>query len=359
MMPLKHRTGSKASSRPVAHPSRSSRSSHVMSSCTAQDFRQDSSRSRNYSPAQIVRAQPSRTSPMDNYSYDVSAFAPNRGAVTDCSTSFVTDDMSYIPATSWGGSIRPENAMLENFQTYWPESYSQSASSSSSIDPMAIDPGHVVPSIFPDLSGSSAAFGSVSSMDDLSSPSFPFDSGNATVMSPPTSPEDGASPDLVGYDFTGEYPANFALSYGQAPVLGEPPSPPSSDPDVYFPLGPISAPLYLGTERSDYAQRSYSSSPSSSPGLSSKATHAISSGSHVHSRPVPRMLKPKSRTHSQEAQEAASAGQPKHKEKPGVIQPRSHHLYKAQPGDDGRYACPFAKETRCSHQPTKQKCGYE
>ena len=41
------------------------------------------------------------------------------------------------------------------------------------------------------------------------------------------------------------------------------------------------------------------------------------------------------------------------------IQPRSHPLYQKSKDPDGLYRCPFQEESKCDHEPTAQKCGYE
>jgi curved DNA-binding protein CbpA len=41
------------------------------------------------------------------------------------------------------------------------------------------------------------------------------------------------------------------------------------------------------------------------------------------------------------------------------IQPRSHPLYQKSKDPDGLYRCPFQEESKCNHEPTAQKCGYE
>ena len=41
------------------------------------------------------------------------------------------------------------------------------------------------------------------------------------------------------------------------------------------------------------------------------------------------------------------------------LNPRNHILYRAHPGKDGLFRCPFANSSGCAHMPTKQKCGYE
>jgi hypothetical protein len=38
---------------------------------------------------------------------------------------------------------------------------------------------------------------------------------------------------------------------------------------------------------------------------------------------------------------------------------RSHPHYKAKPGPDGNYHCPYASQKDCEHRPTPQKCQYE
>lgn len=38
---------------------------------------------------------------------------------------------------------------------------------------------------------------------------------------------------------------------------------------------------------------------------------------------------------------------------------RSHPHYKAKPGPDGNYQCPYASQRDCEHRPTPQKCQYE
>jgi uncharacterized C2H2 Zn-finger protein len=40
-------------------------------------------------------------------------------------------------------------------------------------------------------------------------------------------------------------------------------------------------------------------------------------------------------------------------------QPGSHPLYQTAKDDDGFWRCPFQEETKCNHEPTLQKCGYE
>jgi uncharacterized CHY-type Zn-finger protein len=41
------------------------------------------------------------------------------------------------------------------------------------------------------------------------------------------------------------------------------------------------------------------------------------------------------------------------------IQPRSHPLYQKSKDPDGLYRCPFQEESKCNHEPTAQKRGYE
>jgi hypothetical protein len=41
------------------------------------------------------------------------------------------------------------------------------------------------------------------------------------------------------------------------------------------------------------------------------------------------------------------------------IQPRSHPLYQKSKDPDRFYRCPFQEESKCNHEPTAQKCGYE
>ena len=41
------------------------------------------------------------------------------------------------------------------------------------------------------------------------------------------------------------------------------------------------------------------------------------------------------------------------------IQPRSHPLYQKSKDSDGLYRCPFQEDSKCNHEPTAQKCGYE
>ncbi len=156
--------------------------------------------------------------------------------------------------------------------------------------------------------------------------------------------------------------------------LSSPPSPPISDGDSHAalaldqqPLSGAQLPLANTTQVAGNCNIRSSRSGYRHPqpamtGTAAKISSTTGQSSTLPSRPAHRILKPaseKPREYDQGTQPSTLSAHTKLKEKPETAQPRNHHLYKALPGKDGLFRCPFAKENQCVHMPTKQKCAYE
>lgn len=257
--------------------------------------------------------------------------------------------------------------MLGQCQTYiTDEPYPLSASSGSSLDTLAVDSSlGLAGSAYPDFFGYPTGLPNDPSFaNDVASGSISFDSNNS-IYTPPLSPEeDGPNVSMVLGE--GGLNAEYStLDIGLSQMSGfqqDPPSPPMSDRDVYLCSRPNQFSDYQSPRGTMIMQSRHNSSTSSSSGSASRTTSSAVRGNGYITRPVQRTLKPapqRSREYNQEIQHVSSTGQAKSKEKPNTAQPRSHPLYRASPGKDGFFTCPFSHETRCSHPPTKQKCGYE
>lgn len=312
---------------------------------------------------------------------------------TDSDSSFSTGAVRTTSGASWDNTMSMGDLGLEHCQPFITNERYQVADSTVSLRgasqsmfvPLAIEPS-IDFSTAPYLGPNTVTVGIAENSfeNDFPSGSISYDSNPSLYMSPPLSPElqgqtwSGLPCD---YDANGDYPAQGPASLVYPQVGGfsqhpsSPPSPPMSDSSPHTVLTSArehSARTQLTTMENCIMETGFRGVKSTKgeyvvSGSALAATSTRSAGSTgqnpTHStRPAQRLLKPaseKPRGHDLVAQPAASSVHAKPKEKPETTQPRNHHLYKALPGKDGLFRCPFAKETQCAHPPTKQKCGYE
>lgn len=267
-------------------------------------------------------------------------------------------------ASYWDPLLSSSSAILGQPQAF--DAYSIS-SSGSPLETSTFDSHlhHVAPH-FPggldDGTGLNQSFG----LPNEGSRPSPFHSGSSSNYTPPHSPESDLSMPTGMMNEYGQIADFPALDLPQSQYSGshqEPPSPPSSEGDYPFSAG--SDPLSGYPMHSDM-RNDASAYPMNYP----SDFRAVAAGDMAYypptinqvSRPAHRTLKPapqRSREQNLEAAQGPAPGHGKSKNKPTAPPPRSHHLYKATPDEDGMYRCPYQKEHNCSHPPTKQKCGYE
>jgi hypothetical protein len=396
-MPARFRIVSKSSSQSqTGHGPRQSRSSLETSSATTMDIRDTAEPCFSYSSC-LPHRHSNRDCPVtnciaakDQLSYDTSY---TRGPLYPTnSEASLTIGMPSTSGVSWNNEIPMDNLILDQCQPFMTnESYQYSetsgsltSGSQSMFDHLAIDPSFSLSSA--PYSGYNALPPGITNdlfKHDFTSGSISYDSGSSVYTSPPTSPElqeqnwAGMPSD---YGATGQYEANGNSNYVYPHLSGfsqqaySPPSPPMSDDDPHAGLTSV-RPNFTGRQLStgnstDDLENSksrgthvrYRGLDSGSTGTSARLAGSFTQISTQSSRPAQRILKPaseKPRGHDQGSQPTPSSTHAKPKEKPETVQPRNHHLYKALPGKDGLYRCPFARETQCAHKPTKQKCSYE
>ena len=328
----------------------------------------------------------------DEFSYADPNYAPEQMYLTGSDASFLTEDLPTTTGASWGTALPMDNLILEQCQPFMNnEPYRLSSTSAPTnsgsqpfFDALAIDPAINLSNA--PYSGSTTLGTGItdgSFKHDFASGSISYDSSSSIYMSPPVSPElqgqtwPGAPND---YGTSGDYATHgaAALLYphpdGFSHQLTSPPSPPMSDGDSHAALASGRQPLsgsqlpldntiqVAETCNIKCSRTGYRHLESAMIGNPAKTSGTTGQKSAMPSRPAQRILKPaseKPRGYDQEIQPATSSAHSKLKEKPETAQPRNHHLYKALPGKDGLFRCPFAKENQCAHVPTKQKCAYE
>lgn len=327
----------------------------------------------------------------DAFSFEAS-YDPGQIYMTGSDPSFLSGDLPSTTGVSWDNAMPIDHLTLGQCQAYMTNEVYQLSDSSappysrsqSMLDPLAIDPSINLSNA--PYSGSSelaAGIPGQSFEDDFVPGSISYDSGSSIYMSPPVSPElqgqnwSGLS---SNYGADGHYCVDGTMQFvyphlnGVSHLSSTPPSPPILDGDSHSALTSVQH-LSVGsqfciddlmqearTSTTKGIQGRHSDSGSATTGASARPTGFPDENLVRSSRPAHRILKPaseKPRGHDQGYQQTALSVTSKPKEKPETAQPRNHHLYKALPGKDGLFRCPFATETQCAHMPTKQKCGYE
>jgi hypothetical protein len=330
----------------------------------------------------------------DHFAATSSTYVPGRLPVTGtplAEASFMIPDSEPIAGMSWDAALSMEHLMLEPSPAYSindPYDYSTSGGSPEYGSQNLSDhlPGD------PLLTLASGTFNGPSSlavgMDDMafqnaiSSAFISYDSGSSVFASPPLSPElPGHGWSEISQDCVTEsrnvasgaseflYPHAGVMLHGSSP-----PSPPGSDFDGHAALETFQPVSNWNQMPVEIHQQQVSASriggsqvrgrdftmPSSSKSV--RQSGSVNKGTIHANRPVQRVLKPaseKPRDLYRGLESQSVSDLPKPKEKQGNGQPRNHHLYKALPGSDGLFRCPFARDGQCTHTPTKQKCGYE
>lgn len=330
----------------------------------------------------------------DEFAYDDTSFAPGQLYTTDANGSLFSGDLPTTSSVSWEDAMPMQNLILDQCQPFLnSEPFQLPDASGSSItglqsvfEPLAIDPSMNLPNAtYSGCNALTVGINDNSFKNDFASGPISYDSSSSIYISPPVSPElQGQSwPGLSNdYGTNGEYATHGTTNFVY-PHLGgfshqpsSPPSPPLSDGNPHAALTSSRQPLvgnHASMENSiqegsncemDSTQDRHRGPESAVVGTSVTLARCNGQSSIQSSRPAQRILKPaseKPRGHDQGSQPAAasSSNHMKPKEKLEAAQPRNHHLYKALPGKDGLYRCPFSRETLCAHTPTKQKCGYE
>jgi hypothetical protein len=313
--------------------------------------------------------------------------------MADSSASLLNGNAQPTSGASWDNALPIDNLIVDQchpFITNDPYQLSTSNGTSNPgvqplFDPSIVDPSmNLSTALYPGTNALAVSMSDDSFKNGLTSRSISYGSSNSMCLSPPVSPElEGQNfPGLpVDYGANGEYATHGTTNFMYPQVRGfshqrpsSPPSPPMSDSDPYAALTSAQQPLlgsqvFMGNfmQEADACQISRTqghhrgSEPATS-STSAKISPSMGQTSHQSSRPAHRILKPaseKPRGYDQGSQSVALSAHTKPKEKQETAQPRNHQLYKASPGKDGLFRCPFAKETLCAHTPTKQKCGYE
>ena len=395
-MPARSRVLSKSSSHPHAvRGPRQSRPSQATSSATTMDVRDAADP--NISFASILpqghsnrdREVTKWIAAKDASSCNDSRFAQGQFCMTD-SDSFLTAELPASSVISWDNVLPIDNLILDQCQTFMTNDQYQFSDTSGSLpsgshpmfDSLAIDPSINLPNAsYPTYNTLAPRMPEDAFLNDFASGPVSYDSSSSVYISPPLSPElEGQNwPEVPdGYSTLFATTGSSELAYrhlsGIPHHASSPPSPPISDDDHAAVMNSVRSAFVgnqLPTENSVYDSGSSNSRgdqgrhSNSDPGTTSTSTRvsgSLAQSSSQPSRPAQRILKPaseKPRGYDQESQPTPSSAHGKPKEKPETAQPRNHHLYKALPGKDGLFRCPFASQTQCAHLPTKQKCGYE
>jgi hypothetical protein len=327
----------------------------------------------------------------DEVSYEDPSYAQGPTYPSASDASFLTNPLLNTTGVSWGSAAPMDNFILEQCQPFMsnaPYQLSDASGSSNNgsqslFDSLAIDPAiNLSNAPYPGLNGLNLGMIDNSLKSDFASGSVCYDSSSSVYMSPPVSPDlQGQTwPAMSGdYAHHGEYANHAATAYmlpnlgGYPQRLSSPPSPPISEGDSHAAFaanrqtsrgGQLPTEIYArdaGTCTTTSSVGRYGCSEAAMNGTSARLSASTVQGCTQPSRPAHRTLKPaseKPRGHDQGLPPAGSSVV-KPREKPETTQPRNHLLYKALPGEDGKYTCPFARDTNCAHRPTKQKCGYE
>ena len=397
-MPMRPRTPSKICSQPHStRVPRKPRSSKHRSSATTMDIQDSAQPHFSYPSSLLQRHSRDREitqwiAAKDEFSYGETSYAPGPLYMTGSDSSFLTDDLQNPSGVSWESTMPMDDLIFEQcqpFMTNEPYQLSDASGSSNSasqsmFDPLAIDPAISLPTA-PYTGSNALTVGMIdnSFKNDFASGPISYDSSSSVYMSPPVSPElqEQTWPEFPSdYGTNAEYSTHGTTKFmypqlgGLSHRLSSPPSPPISDGDSHAALVSVRQPLLacqlsLETPVGEAGASTIQTSGGRSCGSASVITPtsarlscSVSQTPTQSSRPAQRILKPASEkptAHDQGSQPAASPTHMKPREKLETVQPRNHHLYKALPGKDGLFRCPFAQETLCAHMPTKQKCGYE
>jgi len=376
--------------------SRQSRSSQDVSSATTMGV-QDSAQPYFSFPSSLPHRHSTRDREItkwiaakDKISYGDTTYSQGQLYLTDSDASFLINGIPTTSGVSWDNATPMGNLILDQCQPFLTnEPYQPSTSNGSSnsgpqslFDPLAVDPS-INLSTAPYLGSNTLGVGTtdLSFKNDFASGSISYDSSSSICMSPPVSPElQGQNwPGMPGdYGANGEYATHGTSSFVYPDLGGfwhqpsSPPSPPMSEggPNATFPS--VRQPLAgsqtsignsipeLGNGKPRSTQSRYRGGAVA--GTLARLSSSIGQSSTQPSRPAQRILKPaseKPRGRDHGSQPVPLSAHIKPKEKPEAAQPRNHHFYKALPGKDGLFRCPFVRETRCAHPATKQKCGYE
>jgi hypothetical protein len=398
-MPTRFRVPSKSSGRSYSsRRSRQSRSSQDTSSATTMDIR-DAAQPCFSFPSSVSHRHSYRDHGItqwvvskDEVSCEDTSYTRGQPHMTDSSASLLTGNAQTTSGASWDNAMPIDNLIVDQCQPFITnDPYQLSTSGGTSnpgtqplFDPLAIDPSmNLSTALYPGTNALAVSMSDDSFKNDFTSGPISYGSSNSMYMSPPVSPElEGQNfPGLpVHYGANGEYATQGTTNFMYPQVRGfsqrpsSPPSPPMSDSDPYAALTSAQQPL-LGSQafmetfmqeadacQINRAQGHHRGSEPATSSTSAKISPSTGHTSNQSSRPAQRVLKPaseKPRGYDQGSQSVALSAHTKPKEKPETAQPRNHHLYKALPGKDGLFRCPFARETLCAHTPTKQKCGYE
>jgi hypothetical protein len=397
-MPSRSGTKSKHSGQTrSAGTSRQSKSTRETKSASTMDT-QDLSQTCSSFPSSLPHRQPSRNHEVNHWNAakdELYNEESNYQGLLHMTNTYYSP-RSTMPSTSgtaaWDTALPMDDIILDPCSAFMTnESYgvsdlngSSSHNSTSMFSILPVDPSlDLTYSQYSGAEGFNLGITSDNFTDDFAAGSTSYDSSDSAYMSPPISPTLqgdvwGASTDEYGC--SGDYAIRRSMDYmhshrsTQMQQESSPPSPPTSESDRY--LASLSNPGYLLESKISKGSHMLTSGNSHS-GSTNSLSHSTGStgfetcarpstfstqSSSQGSRPAQRVLKPASerpREHGHESRLATSSSTTKPKEKPGAVQPRNHHLYKALPGKDGMYRCPFAKGTMCAHAPTKQKCGYE
>jgi hypothetical protein len=327
----------------------------------------------------------------DEISYEDPSYTYGGMYTAGSDAPFLTNGPPNKSGVSWDNAAPMDNYILEQSQPFMsnlPYQLSNASGSSNNgsqslFDSLIIDPAiNLSNAPYPGLDGLLVGMTDSSLKSDFASGSVCYDSSSSVYMSP------AVSPDLQGqhwpvtssdYAANGEYANNATTAFmfhdlgGYPQRLCSPPSPPISEGDSQADLassrqisrrGQLPAENYsrdVGSCATSSSVGRHGCSVTPFDGASARLSGSIVQSCNQPSRPAHRTLKPaseKPRGLDQGLPPAASSvARPR--EKPETSQPRNHHLYKALPGEDGKYTCPFARDTSCAHPPTKQKCGYE
>jgi len=327
----------------------------------------------------------------DEISYEDPSYAHGPTYTAGSDASFLTNGLPNTTGVSWDSAAPMDNFVLQQCQPFMssvPYQLSDASASSNNgsqslFDSLTIDPAiNLSNAPYPGLNGLTVGLNDGSLKSDFASGPVCYDSRSSVYMSPPVSPDlQGQHWPSMSSDYTtnGDYVNNAATAFmfpnlgGYPQRLSSPPSPPISENDsqgVLVSHRQVSRgsqrlshtyPQDAGTCTTISSVGRHGCSETTLNGTSARVSGSTVQSCHHPSRPAHRTLKPaseKPRGLDQGLPPVASSVA-KPREKPEISQPRNHLLYKALPGKDGKYTCPFARDTNCAHPPTKQKCGYE
>lgn len=328
----------------------------------------------------------------DEIFHENTSFDQGQLYMTDSDTAFLPSDVGATLGGTWDNTMSMGDLNLEQCQPFvTDEQYHVSGSPGSlhSGTPSMFDPlvlGHSLDLSNATYLGSNAVtvgLTGTSFEDDFASGSLSYDPSSSVYMSPPSSPglQGESWPRLsCNYGVNDDYATQGAANLAYPPIGGfshqpsSPPSPPMSDSSPQFVLMSDGRPLARSQLTLEMSSREaevsgvkggrghYDVTASTLVDASTRLVGSVSRPCTQSSRPAQRTLKPaseKPRGNDLGSQPPASSVHAKPKGKTETAQPRNHYLYKASPGKDGLFRCPFAKEKQCAHTPTKQKCGYE